>query len=72
MEKNTEAISQYNSYIGELENFVTKVENDPILDRKQRNKLIEYLDSTINHCKGKIQFLNGSYVPNPNYRGRRF
>ena len=72
MEKNTEAISQYNGNIGELENFVTKVENDPILDRKQRNKLIEYLDSTINHCKGKIRFLNGSYVPSQNYRGRRF
>lgn len=72
MEQNTEVIKQYNGYIEELETFIKKVENDTILDRKQRNKLIEYLDSTISHCKGKIKFLNGSYVPSQNYRGRRF
>ncbi len=63
---NEKSIKEYEQVITDTENYISKVEQNTVLDRQQKYKLIERLDSVINHCKGKIQVLNGSFVPNQN------
>ena len=63
---NEKSIKEYEQVITDMENYISKVEQNTVLDRQQKYKLIEKLDSVINHCKGKIKVLNGSFVPNQN------
>ena len=67
--ENEKVIKEYENIINDTENYISKIENNEVLDRQQKYKLIEKLDYVINHCKGKIQYLNGSYIPpQNNYR----
>lgn len=74
MGDNTQVIEQYELYTTKIEVLISEVEQNTVLDRQQKYKLIERLDSVINHCKGKVKVLNGSFVPpqNNNFNKRGF
>ena len=43
------------------EEIIDKVDNDKVLNRHQRNRLITFLEKSIYHCKGMISTLDGTY-----------
>lgn len=62
MEKANETkIQQYEEYIQEIEKLIDRVDNNKILDRRQRNRLIAFLEKSVHHSKGMISVLNGTY-----------
>lgn len=62
MEKlNEQKIQQYESYINEIEKLIDSIDNNKILDRQQRNRLITFLEKSVLHSKGMISVLNGTY-----------
>lgn len=66
MGNNTQVIEQYDLYITKIEMLISEVEQNTVLDRQQKYKLIERLYLVINHCKDKVNVLNGSFVPSQN------
>ncbi len=58
---NEEIINHYKQHITEIEEIIEKVDNDKILSRHQRTRLITFLEKTTYHCKGMISILDGSY-----------
>lgn len=58
---NEEIINHYKQHITEIEEIIDKVDNDKILSRHQRTRLITFLEKTIYHCKGMISILDGTY-----------
>lgn len=65
MEKQNETkIQQYEAYINAIEKLIDSIDNNKILDRQQRNRLITFLEKSVLHSKGMISVLNGTYQPN--------
>lgn len=60
-EKKEVIIAHYRQHIEEIEELIDKVDNDKILNRHQRNRLITFLEKATYHCKGMIRTLDGSY-----------
>lgn len=60
-EKKEVIIAHYRQHIEEIEELIDKVDNDKILNRHQRNRLITFLEKATYHCKGMISTLDGSY-----------
>lgn len=58
---NEELIKHYIQHIVEIEEIIDKVDNDKVLNRHQRNRLITFLEKSIYHCKGMISTLDGTY-----------
>ncbi len=58
---NEELIKHYQQHISEIEEVIDKVDNDKILNRHQRSRLITFLEKAAYHCKGMISALDGSY-----------
>lgn len=58
---NEETIKHYQQHISEIEEMIDKVDNDKVLNRHQRNRLITFLEKSIYHCKGMISTLDGTY-----------
>ena len=62
MEDKKEAIiARYKQHISEIEEIIDKVDNDKVLNRHQRTRLITFLEKATYHCKGMISTLDGSY-----------
>lgn len=59
--ENEELIKHYIQHIVEIEEIIDKVDNDKVLNRHQRNRLITFLEKSIYHCKGMISTLDGTY-----------
>lgn len=59
--ENEEIIKHYQQHISEIEEVIDKVDNDKVLSRNQRTRLITFLERTIYHCKGMISTLDGTY-----------
>ena len=60
-EKKEIIIDHYKQHIVEIEEIIDKVDNDKVLNRHQRNRLITFLEKSIYHCKGMISTLDGTY-----------
>lgn len=58
---NEELIKHYQQHITEIEELIDKVDNDKVLSRHQRTRLITFLEKATYHCKGMISTLDGSY-----------
>ena len=58
---NEEIINHYKQHITEIEELIDKVDNDKILSRHQRTRLIIFLEKATYHCKGMISTLDGTY-----------
>lgn len=58
---NEETIKHYQQHISEIEKIIDKVDNDKILSRHQRTRLITFLEKSTYHCKGMISILDGTY-----------
>lgn len=58
---NEETINHYKQHIIEIEELINKVDNDKLLNRYQRNRLITFLEKATYHCKGMIRTLDGTY-----------
>ena len=58
---NQEIIQHYEQYIKEVESMINKIDNDKLLERRQRNRLIAFLEKVIFHCKGMVSVLDGTY-----------
>jgi hypothetical protein len=66
MEENKKLIKQYEEFAKDIEIIIDKVDNDKILNRRQRTRLIEFLDKAVLHINGMISVLNGSYKKDKN------
>lgn len=58
---NEELIKHYQQHITEIEEIIEKVDNDKVLSRHQRTRLITFLEKSVYHCKGMISTLDGTY-----------
>ncbi len=58
---NEELIKHYIQHIVEIEEIIDKVDNDKVLNRHQRTRLITFLEKSTYHCKGMISTLDGTY-----------
>ena len=59
--QNEGIIKRYEQHIEEIEKLIDMVDNDKVLNRHQRNRLITFLEKAVYHCKGMIRTLDGSY-----------
>ena len=59
--ENEELIKHYIQHIVEIEEIIDKVDNDKVLNRHQRTRLITFLEKSTYHCKGMISTLDGTY-----------